>query len=155
MKGDIWYLKDPSDHDRVIAKFEMTDDYCTGNCWLAMAWDDEGPCHWHFVAEAYLKWDACSHWWFKGEDFDPEEDAKTHDNEIDAYYHLCGAHIFSEHIRAMCFMWVVASRIHQNYRYYDELKELNKFIDDILRGLVIDRADTGSDEAKKLSRNEY
>lgn len=154
MKGDIWYLKDPCDNDRVIAKFELTDDYYTGNLWTAVSWDDEGPFHWHFVAEVYAKWDACTHWWFKGELFDPEEDAKTHDNEIDAYYHLCGPHIFLEHIRTMCFMWVVASRISQNYNYYNESKLLNHFIDDILRSLVIERADAGSDEAKKLSRED-
>lgn len=104
-KGDVWYLRHKVDDNTIVAKIEFTDDYCTGACHECYSWySDNTPAEWHLVAEFYCKWDSCTHWWFKGEDYDKEIDGS-----IDSYYHLCGSPCFLNHIRNMCFVWKVAA----------------------------------------------
>ena len=148
-KGDVWYLKDTSDHNRILAKFEFTDDFFTGHLWEAAAWysdDTKVIAQWYFVADVYCKWDACTHWYFNGETFDPVEDAKTHDNEIDAYYHLCGGDGVFSHIRLMCFVWKLAEMIFGhptespsmvNNEYYKCHEGMNKLVELMLKDCVI------------------
>lgn len=146
-KGDIWYLKDKNDDDRIVAKIEFTDDYCTGDCYEPYSWyGDDTPAEWHYVACFYCKWDSCTHWWFRGENYDVEIDGSG-----DSYYHLCGTHCFTNHIRNMCFVWKVAAMTlveshKRNYRdlakdicrdYFD--KNTTKLIELMLDGYVIEK----------------
>jgi hypothetical protein len=107
MEGDIYYLKDSD--GRIVGKFEMTDSYMSGRCYECNGWDldeDRTPCDWSFFASVFCKWDGCTHWWFRGEDYDPD----TKD-EADAYYHICGDYCFLGHVRLMCFVWKLAELI--------------------------------------------
>lgn len=144
MKGDIYYLVNEKD-GTVDAKFELTDDYCTGVCWGATSWSvDYKEVHdWEFFAEAYLKWDGCTHWWFKGEDYDPDQDIKR-----DSYYHLCGAYCMVNHISYMAFVWRVAEMVlnevassdftrEYTTHEYHEHEKLEKIIEIAMNGYVI------------------
>jgi hypothetical protein len=108
MKGDIYYLKDHNGH--ISHKFVVDDDdFCLkGRCYEVITWNvDFTPDEYNFVADVYCKWDACSHWRFYGEYYDPDADEK----EPDSYYHLCGGYSFMNHITAMCFVWKLAEQI--------------------------------------------
>ena len=110
MKGDIYYLKDENGY--ISHKFVVDgDDFCfEGRCYEVVSWEcDYTPYEYDFVADVYCKWDACSHWRFYGEDYNP--DAKDDEKEQDSYYHLCGGYSFGRHIRAMCFIWKLAEQI--------------------------------------------
>lgn len=107
-KGDIYYLIDNSNNYEV-AKIVLTDDYMTGDCWVPYSWNYDGTaCDYHYFAGLYCKWDSCTHWWFRGEDYDPEN-PEIKESDIDGYYHICGDYCFKDHIRTMCFVWKVAA----------------------------------------------
>ena len=82
-----------------------------GHCYEVTGWSFENkePVNLHYLAGIYAKWDACTHWYFFGEDYDPEWNDET--KEIDGYYHLCGEGSFVRHIRLMCFIWKVISQL--------------------------------------------
>lgn len=150
-KGDIYYLKDKS--GMIVAKFEYTDNYMTGVCHAATSWIDDGngnynvPCEWDFVADVYCKWDSCTHWWFRGEDFDPDIDGSDHDS----YYHLCGTHCFVNHIRCMCFIWKLGYMYQLEYgneyirscadEWYLDNEELKQLIDFTLKDYTIEKVE--------------
>lgn len=144
-KGDIWYLKDKNDNNRIIAKIEFTDDYCTGKCFEAYSWSLDGtPWDYHFVADFYCKWDGCTHWWFKGEDYD-----ENISDSLDSYYHLCGAESFVSHVRMMCFAWKVSCMNLIRDEHYKNLKvdiaheyfntDTNALIKLMLEGYLIEK----------------
>lgn len=107
-KGDIYYLIDSNDCP--VAKFEQTEEFMSGNCYQCFSWtsDEDGnytvPSEWSFFANVYCKWDSCTHWYFYGENY-------IEDTPADSYYHLCGAHCFTDYIRTMCFIWKIAPMI--------------------------------------------
>lgn len=105
MKGDVYYLKD--NNGQIGYKFVVgDDDFCLqGKCYEAYSWNMDGtPYEYSYVAGVYCKWDACTHWYFRGEDYETE-------GEADSYYHLCGGYSFMGHIIAMCFVWKLAEQI--------------------------------------------
>lgn len=125
MKGDIYHLKDRDG----MAGFKFVvenDDFCLqGKCYEAYSWLMNGaPYEYHFVAGVYCKWDACTHWYFYGEDYDPE----TGDDK-DSYYHLCGGYSFIGHIIAMCFVWKLAEQIISESEH-TKLHSLSGYIND-------------------------
>lgn len=109
MKGDIYYLRDNTGY--ISHKFVVDDDDFgfEGECYEGRAWDPDTliPFEYDYVAGVCCKWDACSHWYFRGEDYNPDDK----ENEADSYYHLCGGYTFGNHIRAMCFVWKLAEQI--------------------------------------------
>ena len=117
-KGDVWYLRHTEDNNSIVAKIEITEDYCAGNCYKTCSWngDNNEPVDWHYVTGFYCKWNSCTHWYFRGEDYD-----KEFTESLDSYYHLCGSPCFADHIRNMCFVWKVASMIlierHKDSKY--------------------------------------
>lgn len=139
MKGDIWYLKD--DDGQIGYKFVVeNDDFnLIGKCYEVWSWYVDGtPCEYGFVADAYCKWDACTHWNFYGENYDPEITQKP-----DSYYHLCGGYSFMGHIIAMCFVWKLAEQIisenssgYVNDEYYDH-ERIKQLIELVLNGYEI------------------
>lgn len=127
-KGDTYYLIDKIDNN-IAAKIVITDDYCTGVCYNAISWykPDEGVegADYEYFCEFYSKWDSCTHWWFKGEDYDEETDA-----EHDSYYHICGARCFKDHIRNMCFVWKVSAMVLLKLEQHKESSCLRREITD-------------------------
>ena len=108
MKGDTYYLK--NDDGYITHKFVVEDDdfHLVGTCYEAYSWHvDNTPYEYSYIAGVYCKWDACTHWYFHGEDYDPE----IEDSDCDSYYHLCGGYTFLNHIKAMCFVWKLAEQI--------------------------------------------
>lgn len=114
--GDViatYYLKNSD--GCVVARFDaekITEWYIDGKCYSAISWfENNVVCDWHFVCDVCCKFDGCTHWYFKGED--------TYDDEgpHDSYYHLCGAGIFADHIRCMCFVWKLAYMLMTDAHY--------------------------------------
>lgn len=83
---------------------------------------DNEPCDYEFVTDAYIKWDACSHFWFYGEDYDDGEEL-----EKDSYYHICGGYNYLDFIRGIAFIYKLAR---ENIKKCDKNEFENK---DILR----------------------
>lgn len=137
MKGDVYYLKDTTDHNRIAAKFVVeNDDYAlTGKCYDAVSWYSDGsPCDFHYVADVYCKFDACTHWYFYGEDYDPESGG-----EKDSYYHLCSTYGFNDHIRCMCFVWKLAHQLVDLDCYYFEDELTEQLVDMMLKDYFIQK----------------
>lgn len=137
MKGDVYYLKDTTDHNRIVAKFVVENDDRTlmGDCYSAVSWYSDGSvCDYDYFAGVYCKLDSCTHWYFYGEDYDPELK-----NEKDSYYHLCGAGCFMEHIRLMCFVWKLASIITGSSDDYFDNDEIKKLVDTMLKDYFIQK----------------
>lgn len=102
-----YYLKD--NNDMVIAKFEQPkDDIFSGITYMCESWDGKTnePLEWSFHSEVYAKWDGCSHWWFRGEDYNLETEEKE-----ESYYHICSS--FQTFILIMCFVWKIAGEYHK------------------------------------------
>lgn len=111
MKGDVYYLKDRDD-GQIGYKFVVEEDdfRLVGKCYEAYSWFVDGtPYEYDYVAGVYCKWDACTHWYFHGEDYVPGIN-----EDKDSYYHLCGGYSFMGHIIAMCFVWKLAEQIISN-----------------------------------------
>ena len=136
-KLKIYYLKD-KETNYIIAKFELDSIPFSGTCYNAICWDmNDLPIEWQFHCEIYAKSDACTHWYFSGEDYIEE-------HEIDGYYHLCSNDSFENHIRLMCFVWKLAMDYHlkmniNNRINYDYIKDSydTKLIDFMLKGYEI------------------
>ena len=127
-KGDTYYLVDKRDNT-LAAKIVITDDYCTGICYEAFGWykPDDGTegVDYRYFCEFYSKWDSCTHWWFKGEDYDEETK-----NEHDSYYHICGSPCFENHIRNMCFVWKVSAMVLLKLEQHEDSSYLRREIAD-------------------------
>lgn len=126
-----FYLKDKNrENGNIIAKFEIiendTNKYSiSGDCFYCTAWDGKtlNPIQWQYFVGVYLKWDACTHWWFRGEDY-LEEDK-------DPYYHICGSYCFLDYISMMCFIWEVAKKhFVQDCECFCESKQLNNVLEE-------------------------
>ena len=134
----------------IRSKFEISvrcEAYIEGICYAAIAWSGFGkkttPIEWEFVADTYCKADACTHWYFFGEDYDPE--SKSEDNGC-SYYHLCGGYCFMNHLTSMCFVWKLMemllgeTRDYADESYYDHEK-IKQVINLVLDGYVIEKVD--------------
>ena len=82
----------------------------------------------HYVADVYARFDGCTHWWFRGEDY-AEGVTKP-----DSYYHICGPECLRHMMACMAFIWEVAAREHAKWRKdcYDDFEKLNNIKDFIL-----------------------
>lgn len=118
-KGDVYQLRD-KETGYIEAIFEITrynSASLDGILKQVVSWDtDKTPIEYHFIADIYCKWDSCTHWWFRGEDYKDGCD----EGDIDGYYHLCGPECFIAHIQAMCFAWNVASNLLADRHETDE-----------------------------------
>ena len=112
-----YYLK--NSYGYIIGIFDVVDSdkhHVDGSCYQVTGWlcsNDNKPCDFTYVAGIYAKWDACTHWYFDGEDCLPNiyDTRDESEKEKDAYYHICSDRGFVEHIRLMCFVWKVVSQI--------------------------------------------
>lgn len=70
----------------------------TGSLFEVSSWvDDNKPCEIDFHAKCYIRWDACTHWWFSGEGDDES-----------SYCHLCGISSYISFMRRMLFTLQIA-----------------------------------------------
>ena len=85
----------------------------------------EIPDNYNFIADFHIKWDMCSHFWFKGQDTDIslEEDKRNHDS----YYHICGGYCYVNFFRAIAFALEVAAILIPQLSVDDEIEEVRKF----------------------------
>lgn len=135
-----YYLKERGTC-RIVAKYDITEitkGAVYGYCYEAVSWNLEDEVgDWLFVADTYLKFDACTHWWFNGSDFDPVLDANTHDNEINPYYHICGPEDLLSHIRCMCLAWTIARELVDIDDYYASHIKFNELVSMVLEDYII------------------
>lgn len=82
---------------------------------------DNNPCDYQFITDAYIKWDACSHFCFYGEGYDKFEDGE--ELEKDSYYHICGGHNYLDFIRGIAFIYKLAK---ENIKRCDESEFKNE-----------------------------
>ncbi|OME54017.1 hypothetical protein BSK59_15665 [Paenibacillus odorifer] len=66
--------------------------------WIA----DDTPWEIDFYCHFLIKWDGCSHFRFYGEDYTITNGMES---RMEAYYHLCGASSFIQHMRLMAFAY--------------------------------------------------
>lgn len=141
------YILRDTQSDFIHSKFEVSvrcEAYIEGACYAAVCWTpDKMPIDWAFVADTYCKADACTHWYFFGDDYDPE--SKSEDNGC-SYYHLCGGYSFMDHLTSMCFVWKLMEMLlgeNRNYvadSYYDH-ERIKQVINLVLDGYVIEKVD--------------
>lgn len=146
--SDVYYLKN-KETGYIVGKFvvdEATGFAVFGKCYDAVGWyGPDNPTDWDFLADVYCKWDSCTHWYFYGEDYDPEYE----ESEKDSYYHLCAEHTFNSHIRLMCFVWKLVADIMAERgdkpeecerditKNYFELEETRKLVELMLDGFEV------------------
>lgn len=142
-KKDVkrWFLKRKGT-DNVVAYIEEDEDHSSevalvGTAYTPSTWDHkDNILEADFHSEFYLKWDSCTHWYFRGEEYDD----KLFESDSNSYYHLCGAYCFDLHMIVMAFVWEVAkrciSRFDHNHikndtiKYYDESKFASVLLED-------------------------
>ena len=151
-----YYLIDPDGYVSSIFEIKKVDShYADGDCYTVNAWDGEKIINgvrmhmpfdgepMHYLAGVYCKWDACTHWYFLGEDHDPDPEGSS---DGDSYYHICGARSFMEHIREMCFVWKVCGEIICEFNngspytynaYFEEVPGIKDLINTMLTGYRI------------------
>lgn len=99
--------------------FTMDDGYFVFKSYEPHSWDNENHVtDKSFFAKGSVKWDACSHFTFDGEDY-------PRDN--DSYYHICGVYHYINHMRMMQFILEVASNEYNDKFANNERNELAKF----------------------------
>lgn len=128
----VFYLKD-KESGYIKSRFEMKDSneaFFEGDCFNYYSWSDNIPVEDNFFANVCCKSSSCTHWNFNGEDF--------YEDDIDAYYHICGSYCFLNFIDSMCFVWELARRYFEKFNrngdkcYIDDervvrlLKEFNE-----------------------------
>lgn len=117
-----------------ILKVKKLESYCLeAEVCKAISWDENGEVlEEEFFAEVYIKWDGCSHIYFKGED------------KKDSYYHLCGGVYFIEHMQTMAFIAKVAKENIKNFEdEYGNFSSIEKY--NILEGCKIERVEEGDE----------
>ena len=89
--------------------------YIEGNAREYCSWDEnETPLGSSLHSEFCVKWDGCSHFYFKGED------------EKDSYYHLCGFDSYKIHIVIIAAIYQIAHDSLENFDENEEFTDLLK-----------------------------
>lgn len=119
-----------------IAEFRvesMNEVAISGSVYNPYSWEYEGsPLEYNYFAGVHIKWDACSHFYYRGEEYG------TKDWEQDGCYHICGGHSYLDHIRTIAFVLEVGRMNIKRYDVdeFDKLDSLN-----ILKGFTIVKED--------------
>lgn len=134
----IAYLKDP--FGTIISIFEMIPTPADkplsvhGVLRSVYEWDLDGaPSQSHLFANVTIKWDGCSHFFFRGED-------STCDADADSYYHVCGVETYVHHMATMAFAYKafrdVISDSHNMLNDYG--KKMEKMVLTFLEGYTLE-----------------
>jgi len=106
------YLIDKNNSIVSIFKIKEHDLNVTGDIYNVTGWDMENkPCEFEYFANVYVKWDGCSHFRFKGEDFNIETDKLNDGDEADSYYHICGLDNYIDFSMTLYFAYVVMTKV--------------------------------------------
>ena len=71
--------------------------YVNGELYLVNGTNINGvPLGYSFIGNFSIKFDLCSHWYFKGEDFKETD-------EHDSYYHICGGDSYIDFMTGIAF----------------------------------------------------
>lgn len=136
----LFYLRDKNGY--IIAKFEIknNENLCEGTCYQCHQWDGETnkPSLWDFFADVCCRWDGCSHWYFKGEGYNLEDELPN-----DSYYHLCGKYGFEEFVALLSFIWEVARRININSPLVEEFE--SNLVEKVLSDYKIEEVEKEND----------
>jgi hypothetical protein len=107
-----------NNENKIIAiyKIEKYPINIDGKIYKVVGWNKSNePVDFTFFANAWVKWDNCSHFRFYGEDHDEEE------KEIDPYYHICGARDYIDFSSMLYFalitMCMINEKTKNNYEY--------------------------------------
>lgn len=104
-----------------------------GDLYNVSSWNDGEPSELEYVSSVYMKKDACSHFWFKGEDYDPG----VNDN-IDSYYHICGSYSYKDFMRAIGFAYKLLTELVDSYDE-EEFVEILQINSKLLEGYKIEK----------------
>jgi hypothetical protein len=124
------YIKLVNEDQNVVTVFEIEEiskSYISGTLKTVNSWDEENEydCDFDYIAGVFIKWDGCSHFNFKGEDYNENKE-----ETIDGYYHLCGVDMYIDLMRSLSFAYqIMVDQIGEDELYekeeYQELKKLN------------------------------
>lgn len=101
-----------------IAEFrrENTKDYCLeGELYRVDSWKCDAnhtPLEYSFISNVYIKFDACSHFHFLGEDYIGKNTKKEN---RDGYYHICGDSGYLVFMKAISFAYLLATKCITNF----------------------------------------
>lgn len=135
MPKEAWVLVNKENElIECVIRITKVDQYCMELLLTSCCSGDKGGVQYEdFIAEAVIKWDGCSHWYFNGED-SLKENLPVED-KIDAYYHLCGFNIYGTFIMGILFAYKLATMKIENFIKdegydYKEFKRFEKLLDD-------------------------
>lgn len=123
-----FYLKDKEGYIKSEINIKSADkNMISGDCIDYYSWSSKEPGDYHYFAGFVIKWDACSHWYFSGEDYPDDKDS---------YYHICGEFGCKDFIDSYCFIWKVAYMLLESREF-----DLPEHIDEILKGYTIEESE--------------
>lgn len=113
--------------------------------YIPYAWMDGKVIDKKFECEGYVKWDACSHLFYSGQDFENKKDK-------DSYYHRCGVYSYLDSIMSMqLILELAALKFGDKFGETEELIKLRKM--EILRDCIIKEVEIESHELEKIIEN--
>lgn len=134
MKKTFWLVNKAD--GRVVSFFNVDTECRSGICKQGVAWEKDHPVpfEWELVAEVGFRFDGCTHWWFRGEDWEGTKETE------DGYYHICGAGCMLDMMRDMAFVWTVCGKLQKEWHeneFYRDNEKLNCLIESALEGYEI------------------
>ena len=117
-------LKDNEGYEIIVVNIIKIDKaWIEGEALITTAWNEGIAEDFDFFADFYIKWDGCSHFYFKGQD-----------NDDSGYYHICGGSDYITHIEVLAFINKIAIDIipgydeyHANFKIVQNLKLLDGY----------------------------
>lgn len=111
---------------------DLSEASITGTLYNIVGWGDDkkNNIDYEFISDVYMKWDACSHFYFYGEDY------KKGNDKSNSYYHICGCSGYYDFMRGIAFVYEIARK---NMNLYDA-EEFDKILElNLLEGCTIEK----------------
>lgn len=110
-------LTDNDNNIKVLYEIDKYNEYSImGKAYNMISLYDDGSIYDKlFSCDFYIKWDECSHFNFNGEDYDGTKET------IDAYYHLCGAESYNQHLLSVIGARLIAKEIMKNKEDFEDM----------------------------------
>lgn len=127
-----------------IAEFRKkgVSDFCIeGDLYQVNSWsgDNNEPTDYNFISSVYMKFDACSHFHFYGEDYIGKD---TAEDDKDSYYHICGDNGYFVFIKAITFVYLIATKCIKGF----DVEEFEKILSlNLLKDCTIEEIKEESD----------
>lgn len=124
--------------EAVFARNKKMTGCLDGDLYTVSSWCDKEIGELDYVSTVYMKWDACSHFWFNGDGYTPG----NKDKEINPYYHICGSYGYKDFMRCIAFVYKLASEVMKDGHYdYEEFNEILEINEKLLEGYKIEKVD--------------